>query len=121
MDHEDKESKTYVVNIKKYDTGTPGEFMRWRLVLNEKMRTHGYSGNYEIVMNLDQAMLTGSGLEAFLNERRAQDTQNKTRQAKEQTEYTPQKIYDCAILNWKSALLTSKVDGEMPLRGSVNI
>jgi hypothetical protein len=35
MDHEDKESKSYVVNIKKYDTGSPEKFLRWRLVLNE--------------------------------------------------------------------------------------
>jgi hypothetical protein len=34
MDHEDKESKTYVVKVKKYDSGTPEEFWRWRLVLN---------------------------------------------------------------------------------------
>jgi hypothetical protein len=34
MDREDKDSKNYVVKIKKYDTGTPEEFLRWRLVLN---------------------------------------------------------------------------------------
>jgi hypothetical protein len=94
MDNEDKESKTYVVNIKKYDTGTPEEFLRWRLVLNEQMNTHVYSGNYNMVMNLAQSMLTGRGLEAFLNERWAQDTKNKTRKAKKQT---PQQIYDCTI------------------------
>jgi hypothetical protein len=97
MDHEDKDSKTYVVKIKKCDTGTPEEFLRWRLVSNEQMKTHGYSGNYEMVMNLSQIMLVGRGLEAFLNERLAQDTKNKTRKAEEQTEYTPQHIYDCAI------------------------
>jgi hypothetical protein len=32
-----------------------------------------------------------------LNEWRAQETKNKTRKAKEQTEYTPQHVYDCAI------------------------
>jgi hypothetical protein len=32
-----------------------------------------------------------------LNERQAQETKNKTRKAKEKTEYTPQQIYDCAI------------------------
>jgi hypothetical protein len=41
MDHEDKDSKTYVVKIKKYDTGTPEEFLRWRLTLNEQMKNHG--------------------------------------------------------------------------------
>jgi hypothetical protein len=35
MDHTDKESKTYVVKVQKYDTGTPEEFLRWRLVLKE--------------------------------------------------------------------------------------
>jgi hypothetical protein len=82
MDHEDKDSKTYVVKIKKYDTVTPEEFPRWRFVLNERMKTHGYSGNCKMVMTLAQAMLAVRGLEAFLNERRAQDTKNKTRKAK---------------------------------------
>jgi hypothetical protein len=66
MDHEDKESKTYVVKVKKYDTGTPEEFLRWHLVLNEQMKNHGYSGNYDMVMNLAQAMLVGRSLEAFV-------------------------------------------------------
>jgi hypothetical protein len=96
MDHKDKDSKTYVVKVKKYDTGNPEEFLRWILVLNEQMKNHGYSGNYK-VMNLAQAMLVGRNLEAFLNEWRAQETKHKTRKAKEQTEYTPQQIYDCAI------------------------
>jgi hypothetical protein len=97
MDHKDKESKTYVVNIKKYDKGNPEEFLIWRLVLNEQMKNHGHSGNYYMVMNLAHTMLAGCSLEAFLNKRRAQDTKNKTRRAKEQTEYTPPQIYDCAI------------------------
>jgi hypothetical protein len=33
-----------------------------------------------MVANLAQAMLAGCGLEAFLNERRAQDTKNKNTQ-----------------------------------------
>jgi hypothetical protein len=97
MEHEDKDSKTYVVKIKKYDTGIMEEFLRWRLVLNEQMKSHGYNGNYNFLMNLAQTILAGRGLEAFLNERRAQDTKDKTRKADEQTEYTPQQIYDCAI------------------------
>jgi hypothetical protein len=97
MDHEDKESKTYVVKVKKYDSGTPEECWRWRLVLNKQMKNHGYSANYDMVMNLAQAMLEGRSLEAFLNERRAQETKNKTLKAKEQAVYTPQQIYDCAI------------------------
>jgi hypothetical protein len=74
-----------------------------------------------MVMNLAQAMLAGSSLEAFFNECRAQETPKKTRKAKEQTEYTPQKIYDCEIFNWQSVLSTSKLDGEMPMRGRENI
>jgi hypothetical protein len=112
MDHEDKESKTYVVKVNKYDSGTPEEFLRWCLVLNEQMKNHGYSANYDMVMNLAQAMLARRSLEAFLNERRAQETKHKTRNAKcEGTNF----------LNWQSVLLTSKVDGEIPMRGSVNI
>jgi hypothetical protein len=97
MDHEDKESKTYVVKVKKYDSGTPEEFLKWRLILNEQMKNNGYTGSYDMVMNLAQAMLVGRSLEAFLNERRAQEAKNRTRKAKEQTLHTPQQIYDCAI------------------------
>jgi hypothetical protein len=81
MDHEDKESKTYIVKVKQYDSGTPEEFLRWRLILNEQMKNHGYNANYDIVMNLAQTMLAGHSLEAFLNERRAQEAKNKTRKA----------------------------------------
>jgi C1A family cysteine protease len=35
--------------------------------------------------------------------------------------HTPQQIYDCAILNWQSVLLKSKVDREMHMRGIENI
>jgi hypothetical protein len=28
IDHEDKESKTYMVKVKKYDSGTPEEFLK---------------------------------------------------------------------------------------------
>jgi hypothetical protein len=80
MDHEVKESKTYVVKVKKYDTETPEEFLRWRLVLNEQMKNHGYSGNYGIVMNLAQEMLVGRSLELMLNERRAQETKKQNTQ-----------------------------------------
>jgi hypothetical protein len=48
------------------------------------MKNHGYSGNYDMVMNLAQVILVGRSLEAFLNKQRAQETKNKTRSAKEQ-------------------------------------
>jgi hypothetical protein len=38
MDREDKDSKTYVVKVKKYDSGAPQEFLKWRLILNEQMK-----------------------------------------------------------------------------------
>jgi hypothetical protein len=31
IDHEDKESKTYTVKVKRYDSGSPEEFLKWRL------------------------------------------------------------------------------------------
>jgi hypothetical protein len=83
--HEDKESKTYVVKVKKYDTGTPEDFLRWRLVLNEQMKNQGYSGNYDMVVNLAQAILARRSLEAFLNERRAQETKHARRRSKQST------------------------------------
>jgi hypothetical protein len=97
MDHEDKDSKTYLVKIKKYDTGTPEEFLRWILTSNEQIKNHSYSGNYKMVMNLAHAILAGSGLESFLSERWAQEVKNKTRKANEQTYYISQQVYDCAI------------------------
>jgi hypothetical protein len=45
MDHEDKESKTYVVKVKKYDSGTPEEFFKWRLILNEQTKTMDSPGS----------------------------------------------------------------------------
>jgi predicted chitinase len=84
MDHEDKELKTYLIKVKKYVTGAPEEFLRWRLVLNKQMKNHGYSANYDMVMNLAQAMLAGHNLEEFLNEQWAQETKNKTHKVKEQ-------------------------------------
>jgi hypothetical protein len=72
MDHEDNDSKTYVVKVKKYDYGTPEEFLKWRLILNEQTKTNGYAGKYDMIMNLAQSMLAGRSLEAFLTERRAQ-------------------------------------------------
>jgi hypothetical protein len=100
MDHTDKESKTYIVKVKKYDSGTPEEFLKWRLILNEQMKNHGYSSYGNMVMNVAQAMLVGRSLEAFLNEWHAQEAKNKTRKAKEQTMHALQQIYDCAIFEF---------------------
>jgi hypothetical protein len=95
MDHEDKESKTYMVKVKKYDSGTPEEFLKWRLTLNEQVKNNGFDANYDNVMNLAQA-LAGRSLEAFLNEKRSQEAKNRIRKAKK-TEHTPSQIYDFAI------------------------
>jgi hypothetical protein len=71
--------------------------LKWRLILNEQMKNHVYNASYDMVVNLAQAMLMGRSLEAFLNERRAQEAKHKTRKAKDQAMYTPQQIYDCTI------------------------
>jgi hypothetical protein len=71
IDHEDKEPKMYTVKVKKYDSGTPEEFLKWRLTLNEQVNNNGYDPNYDNVMILAQAMLAGRSLEAFLNEKRS--------------------------------------------------
>jgi hypothetical protein len=97
MEHEDKESKTYIVKVKKYNSGTPEEFLKWRLILNEQTKTNGFAGKHDIIMNLAQAMLAGRSLEAFLTERRTQESKNKIRKAKLQMEHTPSQIYDYAI------------------------
>jgi hypothetical protein len=97
IDHEDKESKTCMVKVKKYDSGTPEDFLKWRLTLNEQVKNNGYGKNYDNVMNLAQAMLAGRSLEVFLNEKRSQEAKNRIRKTKTHTEHTPKKIYDFTI------------------------
>jgi hypothetical protein len=62
IDHKDKDSKTYVVKVKKYDSGMPEEFLKWRLILNDQTKNNGYTGKYDMIMNLAQAMLAGRRL-----------------------------------------------------------
>jgi hypothetical protein len=97
IDPVEKDSKTYIVKIHKYDTGTPEEFLKWRMTLMERFKANGYEGKYDMVMNLAQAMLHGRGLDAFVNLRRAQMAKNKTRAAKNQNELNEQHIHDYAI------------------------
>jgi hypothetical protein len=120
MDHTDKESKTYVVKVKKYDSGTPEEFLKWRLILNEQMKDHGYS-SYDMVMNLAQEMLVGRSSEAFLNERRAQEAKKRRARPRNRQCIPPNKCMIAQFFNGQSVLLTSKVDGEMPMRGRESI
>jgi hypothetical protein len=96
-DHEDKGSKTYMVKVKKYDYGTPEEFLKWCLTLNETVKNTGYGESYYNVMNLAQAMLAGRSLEAFLNEKRSQEAKKRIGKTKTHTEHTPKQIYDFAI------------------------
>jgi hypothetical protein len=71
IDHEDKESKTYTVKVKRYDSGSPEEFLQWRLILAEQVKNNGNGENNGNIMNLAQAMLAGRSLEAFLNGKRS--------------------------------------------------
>jgi hypothetical protein len=99
MDHEDKESKTYVVKVKKYDSGTSEEFLKWLLILNEQFKNHGDSANYDMAMNYPKQCWRDAVWKHFwMNDGpKKQKTKNKTRKAKDQTEYTSQQIYDCAV------------------------
>jgi hypothetical protein len=65
--------------------------------LNEQVENNGYEDNHDNLMNLAQAMLAGRSLEAFLNEKRSQEANNRTRKAKTIIEHTPKQIYDFAI------------------------
>jgi hypothetical protein len=67
------------------------------LIFNEQTKANGYAGKYDMIMNLAQAMLAGRSLEAFLTERRAQESKNRVRKAKTQMEHTPNQIYYYAI------------------------
>jgi hypothetical protein len=97
IDHEDKESKTYTVKVRIYDSGIPEEFPKWRLILAEQVNNNGYTDNPDNTMSLAQAMLAGRSLEAFLNEKRSQEAKNKVRKFKTLVEHTPKQIYDFAI------------------------
>jgi hypothetical protein len=97
MDHEDKDFKTNVVKVKKYDSGKPEEFLKWRLILNEQTKTNVFAGKHDMIMILAQAMLAGRSLEAFLTDIRTQESKNKICKAKLQTEHAPNQIYDYAI------------------------
>jgi hypothetical protein len=61
------------------------------------MKNNGYTGSYDMVMNLAQAMLVGRSLEEFLSEQRSQEAKNRIRKSKDQTMHTPNQIYDYAI------------------------
>jgi hypothetical protein len=74
------------------------ELLKWRLILNEQVtKSNGYTGNYDMIMNLAQAMFPGRSLEAFLNQKRSQEAKNRIHKAKTQTEHTTNQIYDYAI------------------------
>jgi hypothetical protein len=89
--------KTRSPRLKRYDSGSPEEFLKWRLVLADQVKNNGYGENHDNIMNLAQAMLVGCSLEAFLNEKRSQEAKNKIRKAKTLVEHTPKQIYDFAI------------------------
>jgi hypothetical protein len=73
MDHEDKDSKTYVVKVKKYDSGMPEEFLRWSLILNEQMKKTCIQRKLWHGREFSPSNVGGRSLEAFLNEWRAQE------------------------------------------------
>jgi hypothetical protein len=97
IDHDDKESKTYTVKVKIYDSGSPEEFLKWRLILAEQVKNNGYTDNPDNIMNLAQAMLAGRILEAFLSEKRPQEANNRVRKSKTIAEHNPKQIYDLVI------------------------
>jgi hypothetical protein len=97
IDHDDKESKTYTVKVKRNDSGPPEEFLKWRLILSEQVKNNGYTDNPDNIMHLAQAMLAGRSLEAFLNAKRSQGAKNRVRKSKTIAEHTPKQIYDFAI------------------------
>jgi hypothetical protein len=118
IDQADKESKNYTMKVKRYNSGPPEEFLKWRLILSEQIKNNGYEDNADNGMNLlAQAMLAGRSLEAFINEKRVQEAKNRVRKAKTLTEHCPSKSLILLYSNCQFERLTSKVDGAMPMRG----
>jgi hypothetical protein len=85
------------VKVKLYDSGAPEEFLKWHLILAEQVKNNGYVDNADNSMHLAQAMLVGRSLEAFLNEKRSQEANNRVRKSKTIAEHIPKQIYDLAI------------------------
>jgi hypothetical protein len=85
------------VKVNRYDSGSPEDFLKWRLILAEQVKSNGYGEKHDNIMNLAQSMLAGRSLEAFLNEKRSQEAKNKVGKIKTLTENTPKQIYDFAI------------------------
>jgi hypothetical protein len=97
IDVADKDSNTYTIKIRKKDMGSPEDFLKFWRTLNEQIQKNGFAGDYEMVMNLAQAMLAGRSLYDFVKERRAQEVNNKACLTKNKTELTPQQMYNYAI------------------------
>jgi hypothetical protein len=95
--HTDKESKSYTVKVKRYDSAPPEEFLKLRLILAEQVKNNGYGENADSSMNLAHTMLAGRSLEAFINNKRSQEANNRVRKSKTIAEHTPKQIYDFAI------------------------
>jgi hypothetical protein len=89
IDHTDKESKTYTVKVKRYDSAPPEEFLKWIIILAEQARNNGHGDNADNSTPLAQAMLAGRILDAFLNEKRSQEAKNRVRKSKTIAEHTP--------------------------------
>jgi hypothetical protein len=95
--HTEKESATYTVKVKRYDSAPPEEFLKWRLNLAEQVKNNGYGDNADNSMNLAQSMLAGRSLEVFLTEKRSQEANNRVRKSKTIAEHTPQQIFNFSI------------------------
>jgi hypothetical protein len=120
IDHDEKESKTYTTKVKIYDSGSPEEFLKLRLILAEQVKNKGYTDNLDNIMNLAQAMLAGRSLEAFLNEKRSQEAKNRARKSKTIAEHTPNKFMTSPYLSCQFERLIPRVDGEMPRKDNEN-
>jgi hypothetical protein len=91
------------------------------MTLNEQLKNHGYNGSYEMVMNLAQAMLAGHGLQYFFVNSGPKKAKTRHARPRIRPSILRSKFMIAQYLNFQSTLLTSKVDKEMPLRGSASI
>jgi hypothetical protein len=97
IDHTDNESKSFTVKVKRYNSGPPEEFLKWRPLLAEQIKNNEYEENADSSINLAHALLAGRILEAFINEKRSRDANDRVRKAKTLTEHTPKQIFDFAL------------------------
>jgi hypothetical protein len=99
---------------------TPEEFLKWRLIFNEQTKTNIFrEARYDNELGPGNAGWKKFG-SVFERETHTRIKKTKSARPNCRQNLPPIKFMIMPFLNWQFVLLTSKVDGEMPMRGREN-